>query len=175
MDTISRENTSMLPVAGVVVGVLSLLIGGYAAIKASSLQKTVTAHEEKIQKIDALESQLATTAPKADKAAADIVSLKQSTQDAFNTVSTMIGDANGKIAKLEEQLKKPAPAAGKKGKGGGEPAVAGPGEYIVKSGDGGAKIARANGVSLEDLKSVNPEVNWNKLHVGQKLKLPQKK
>ena len=174
MDTISRENTSMLPVAGVVVGVLSLLIGGYAAIKASSLQKTVTAHEEKIQKIDALESQLATTAPKADKAAADIVSLKQSTQDAFNTVSTMIGDANGKIAKLEEQLKKPA-AAVKKGKGGGEPAVAGPGEYIVKGGDSGAKVARANGVSLEDLKSVNPEVNWTKLHVGQKLKLPQKK
>ena len=33
MDTISRENNSILPVAGVVLGVLSLLIGGYAAIK----------------------------------------------------------------------------------------------------------------------------------------------
>ena len=173
MDTISRENTSMLPVAGVVVGVLSLLIGGYAAIKASSLQKTVTAHEEKIQKIDGIESGLAAANDKADKATANIASLKQSTQDAFNTVSTMIGDANAKITKLEDCMKKPAATAKKGAKG--EPAVAGPGEYLVKKGDSGAKIARENGVSLEDLKSVNPEVNWTKLHVGQKVKLPQKK
>ncbi len=165
----------MLPVAGVVVGVLSLLIGGYAAIKASTLQKTVNIHEEKLQKVDDLASGLAATTTKADKAAADIVSLKQSTQEAFNTVSTMIGDANGKIAKLEESLKKPV-ATGKKGaKGTGEAPVAGPGEYIVKGGDSGAKIARANGCSLEDLKSVNPEVNWTKLHPGQKIKLPAKK
>lgn len=166
----------MLPVAGVVVGVLSLLIGGYAAIKASSLQKTVTSHEEKIAKIDDIQNQLGTTSQKADKAASDIVSLKQSTQEAFNTVSTMIGDANGKIAKLEDSMKKQPVATGKKGKGGGgEPVVAGPGEYIVKGGDTGAKIARANGVSLSDLTSVNPEINWSRLHPGQKLKLPQKK
>lgn len=163
----------MLPVAGVVVGVLSLLVGGYAAIKASSLQKTVAAHEEKVAKIDGLESQIATVSASADKTAKDISSLSRTTQDAFNTVSTMIGDANGKITKLEEQLKKPV-ASAKGGKGGGE-VVAGPGEYVVKGGDTGAKIARAHGATLGDLIAVNPGVNWNKLKVGDKVKLPQKK
>jgi len=163
----------MLPVAGVVVGVLSLLVGGYAAIKASSLQKTVAAHEEKVAKIDGLESQLGSVSAATDKATKDIASLSRTTQDAFNTVSTMIGDANGKITKLEESLKKPVAAKGKAGSG--EPVVAGPGEYVVKGGDTGAKIARAQGVTLGDLIAVNPDVAWNKLKVGQKVKLPQKK
>ena len=36
----------------------------------------------------------------------------------------------------------------------------------------GAKTA---GVSLADLQAVNPGVDWTKLKVGQKLKLPAKK
>jgi LysM repeat protein len=52
--------------------------------------------------------------------------------------------------------------------------VAGPGEYVVKSGDTGVKIARANSVAIGDLQAVNPGVNWNSLKVGQKVKLPQK-
>ena len=57
----------------------------------------------------------------------------------------------------------------------GEPAVAGPGEYIVKSGDSGSKIARANECTLADLEAVNPTVTWTHLKVGEKLKLPEKK
>ena len=38
-----------------------------------------------------------------------------------------------------------------------------------------AKIARDHGVSLPDLMAVNPGVNWSKLKVGDKLKLPQKR
>lgn len=170
MDTISRENNSMLPVAGVVVGVLALLVGGYAAIKASSLQKTVVAHEEKIAKIDGIESQLGTVQSTADKAARDITTLNRSTQDAFNQVGATLGTLQASVTKLEEAAKKPVAAA----KGSKEPAVAGPGEYVVKGGDTGAKIARANGVSLPDLISVNPSVNWNKLKVGDKVKLPKK-
>jgi LysM repeat protein len=52
--------------------------------------------------------------------------------------------------------------------------VAGPDEYIIKSGDTGAKIARERGVSLADLQTVNPGVNWTRLAVGQKIKLPKK-
>ncbi len=171
MDTISRENNSMLPVAGVVVGVLALLVGGYAAIKTSSLQKQVVAHEEKIAKIDGIESQLGTVQATADKAGRDVSSLTRSMQDAFNQVGATLGNLQGSVTKLEEAAKKPAAAA----KGGSrEPAVAGPGEYVVKGGDTGAKIARANGVVLADLISVNPGVNWNKLKVGDKVKLPKK-
>ena len=54
--------------------------------------------------------------------------------------------------------------------------MAGPGEYVVKPGDvSGMKIATNLGVSLHDLMDVNPSVNWTKLKVGDKLKVPQKK
>jgi len=163
----------MVPFAGIVVGVLALLVGAYGAIKASSLQKTVAAQEEKVAKIDGIEAQASSASAAADKAARDIVSLNRSTQDAFNTVAQNLGNIQASITKLEEAAKKPAPvAAGKKGSG--EPVVAGPGEYVVKGGDTGMKIARSQGVSLGDLQAVNPDVNWTKLHVGQKIKLPKK-
>lgn len=174
MDTISRENNSMLPVAGVIVGVLALLVGGYAAIKASSLQKTVVSHEEKISKIEPLEGTVNNAQAAADKAARDITSLNRSTQEAFNTVAGSLGNIQASITKLEEAQKKPAAAAATKG-GAHEPAVAGPGEYVIKGGDSLAKIARAQGVSLADLQSVNPGVDPNKLKIGQKIKLPLKK
>ena len=174
MDTISRENNSMLPVAGVIVGVLALLVGGYAAIKVSSLNKTVVTHEEKIAKIDGLESQVGSASASADKAARDITSLNRSTQEAFNTVAASLGNIQASITKMEEAQKKPAAAAaGAKGAA-HEPAVAGPGEYVIKSGDTLAKVARAQGVSLADLQSVNPGVDSSKLKPGQKIKLPKK-
>jgi len=43
--------------------------------------------------------------------------------------------------------------------------------YTVKAGDGGAKIARANHLTLADLQALNPEVNWTKLKVGQVVKV----
>ena len=170
MDTISRENNSMLPVAGVVVGVLSLLIGGYAVIKASTLQKTVAAHEEKVAKIDGIESQLTTVSAAADKATRDIASLNRQTQDAFNTVAASLGTIQASITKLEEAQKKPVAVA----KGSHGPVVAGPDEYVIKGGDTGAKVARAQGIALADLMAVNPNVNWSGLRVGQKIKLPKK-
>ena len=45
MDTISRENNSMLPVGGIIVGVIALLLGGYSAIwmaRARQLKAAVT-------------------------------------------------------------------------------------------------------------------------------------
>lgn len=163
--------------AGVVVGVLALLVGGYGAIKSLSLQKRVDGHEQQITKIDGIEQSLNAVSGKADKAASDIQSISAQTQSVVNQLSGMIGENTAKIKTLEESLKKPAPVAGKgKGAKGGEPVVAGPGEYVVKPGDvSGVKIARENGVSLHDLMAVNPGVNWSKLHIGQKLKLPQKK
>ncbi|MCC6415299.1 MAG: LysM peptidoglycan-binding domain-containing protein [Opitutaceae bacterium] len=171
MDTISRENNSMLPVGGIIVGVIALLLGGYSAIKLSSVNRTLAAHEEKMARFDALESQVGTASAASDKATRDLSALTRSTQDAFNQVGAELGNLRGSITKLEEAAKA-APV--KSGKAGGAAAVAGPGEYIVKSGDTGAKIARNQGVSLPDLLSVNPDVNWNRLAVGQKVKLPKK-
>jgi LysM repeat protein len=174
MDTISRENTSMLPVGGIIVGVIALLLGGYAAITLSKVNKTLSDQEAKLAKIDAVESTANAAASAAEKSAKEYQGLRTSTQEAFNQVGAELSRISGTLVKMEEAAKKPA-VAEKGKKGGGEPAVAGPGEYIVKSGDGGTKIAKSQGVSVADLQAVNPGVNWSKLSVGQKLKLPAKK
>ena len=173
MDTISRENNNMLPIAGILVGLVGVVLGGIALAQASKANKGVAEHQPKIDKVDAMEAQVGSAASVADKAAKDVRELTRSTQDAFNAVGGKLGEFQTTITKLEEAMKKPAPvAAGKKG---GGDVVAGPGEYVVKAGDGGTKIARNLGVSIQALQAVNPGVNWNKLAVGQKLKVPQKK
>jgi len=173
MDTISRENNSMLPVGGIIVGIIGLLLGGIALVQVSKANKALEAHSEKIAKIDNVEMQVGTAASAADQAKKDVVALRNSVQDGFNTVAGELANQRAAITKMEQAAIKPvaAPTAGKKG---GEPAVAGPGEYVVKAGDYGTKIAKANGVALKDLQTVNPSVNWKSLKPGVKLKLPKK-
>jgi LysM repeat protein len=176
MDTISRENNSMLPVGGIIVGVIALLLGGYAAITLSKVNKTLTEQQEKLAKIDAIENAANTAADVAQKAKKENTDLRNQTQNGFTEIAKAIGDLQTAVTKIEETQKAKAVAATEKaGKNGkkGEPATAGPGEYVVKAGDtSGAKIARDHGVSLQALMDVNPGVNWSKLKVGDKLKLP---
>ncbi|MBL9209901.1 MAG: LysM peptidoglycan-binding domain-containing protein [Opitutaceae bacterium] len=179
MDTISRENNSMLPVGAIIVGVIALLLGGYSAITLSKVNKTVAEQEAKLAKIDTVEAAVNQAAASSDRLAKQYNDLRAQTQAGFDQVGPLLGKLQESVTKLEEAAKKPAPApvAGKKGadgKKGGEPAVAGPGEYVVKPGDSGMKIANANGVSIGALQAVNPGVNWNGLKVGQKIKLPKK-
>jgi len=171
MDTISRENNSMLPVGGIIVGVIGLLLGGYSAIKLSSVNRTLAAHEEKVARLDTVESQISTSSAASEKATRDLSALTRSTQDAFNQVGAELGNLRGSITKLEESSKAPVRATAKAG---GAPAVAGPDEYIVKAGDTGTKIASAKGVSWPDLQAVNSGVAWNRLAIGQTIKLPKK-
>ena len=170
MDTISsRENSNILPVAGVIIGVIALLLSIIAFVKVNTANGKIAVHDEKLTTLD---TQVSTASASAEQAKTDIRKLTSQTQDAVTQLSTMITEAGGRITKIEEaqKAKAVAPTKGKSG----EPAVAGPGEYVVKKGDTGASIARASGVSLTDLKAVNPDVNWNKLAVGQKVKLPKK-
>ena len=170
MDTISRENNSLLPVGGIIVGVVALLLGCLALVQASKANKLLVEHQAKIDKVDAIEQTATNAQTAAEKGSRDLKQLNEQTQNAFNQVSTIIANLQGTVTKLEESTKKPV---GKKGSK--EPAVAGPDEYIVKAHDTAGKIAKSHGVSVADLKSVNPDVNWAKLSVGTKIKLPAKK
>jgi LysM repeat protein len=173
MDTISRENNSMLPVGGIIVGAVALLLGLYAAVSVSKLNTRLTAQQEKVDRIDDLANQVSAVSAKADKAAADLVNTAKETQNGFNTVAGMIGQVQASVKTLEENAKRaPVGKAGKGGRGG--PVVAGPGEYVVKSGDTPHKIAAANGCTTAELLAVNPGLDAKRMHVGQKLKLPQK-
>lgn len=164
----------MLPVGAIIVGVIALLLGGYAAISLSKVNKTLADQEARLAKVDAAELTANAAAASAEKVARDLQLLGKQTQAGFDQVGPIIGDLRASVTKLEEAAKKPVAVASSKDKKGGEPAVAAPGEYIVKSGESGAKIARDHGVSLGDLQAVNPGVNWNKLKIGDKLKLPKK-
>ncbi|HTB81510.1 MAG TPA: LysM domain-containing protein [Opitutaceae bacterium] len=182
MDTISRENnsSSYLPVAGVIVGLLALVLSAVALVKVSSVSKTLAAAGEKIDKIDSIESNANSAAADAQKAKSDINALQRSSQDAFNQVATDLGNIHASLTKLEEAAK-PAPKAAKAPKGGAAAegstpgTVSADGTYTIKSGDSLAKIARANGVSLADLEAANSGIDPKHLKVGQKINLPAKK
>lgn len=175
MDTISRENNSMLPVGGIIVGVLGLILGGIALVSLQGAKKQLAEQQTKLESIESAASSAASTAgqaaEKAEKASRNVGVLQGETQNAVNEISKMLSDHAARILKVEDGMKKGPVAGG--GKKSGEPVTAGPGEYIVKAGDvSGAKIARDHGVSLADLQAVNPGVNWNRLRIGDKLKLP---
>jgi LysM repeat protein len=176
MDTISRENNSILPIAGVLVGVLALILSGVALMKLSSANREIAGLKESMTKLDALEAEVrsATNSAEQAKSSAEaasrgISSLQSSTQSAFTSVATEIGNLRADIEKMHTAK----PAAGAKG-GDKGPVVAGEGEYIIKKGDYGAKIAKDHGVSLADLQAVNPGINLAKVAIGQKIKLPKK-
>ena len=177
MDTISRDNTSsMLPVFGVIAGVIGLILGGIGIAQASKANKALEALQPKIDKIDAVETAANSAAASADGAKKELTARVREIQENFNLVGAKFAEFQGSITKIEEAQKAKAVVADKAGKKGDHgPVVAGPGEYVVKSGDTGTKIAAANKVSVGDLVAVNPGVNFNRLSAGQKLKLPAKK
>lgn len=169
MDTISRENNSMLPIGGIIVGVIGLLIGGFAAIKVSGLQKTVADNQtQATSRIDAVEQGAAATTQQVTNLRKEQAQAVEATNAGFKFFSEKLDAVSATVVRLDEEMKK-KPVATAKSSG---PVVAGPGEYVVKSGDSFSKIGRAHGVSAADIAAVNPGVDSSKLKVNQKLKLP---
>ena len=172
MDTISRENNSMLPVGAIIVGVIALLLGGYSAISLSKVNTRLADHDNKVARVEAVEAAANSASAAADRTGKDLQALTRQTQDGFNQISEAIRNLVTTVTKLEESGKKPV--AADKAKKGGTPAVAGANEYVVKAGDTGTKISKATGASVGDIQAVNPGLEWTKLKPGQTLKLPAK-
>ncbi len=175
MDTISREsNSSILPIGGLIAGVLGVLLAVVALFKLSTATKQLALQGDQLSRVESLEAQVRTAVAAAEgsaKASAVDVMRKQ-TNDAFQQVAAELTSIRAELAKAQEAAKAaPRPSAAAPSSG---PVVAGPDEYVVKAGDTGTKIAAANGVSLADLNAVNPGINWSRLAIGQKIKLPKK-
>lgn len=186
MDTISRESngTSYLPVAAVIIGVIALVLGGVALAKVSSINKQLVAQDDKLTRVAEAENQASAAVAAVEQANRRIDTVARDTGKAFGDVASEFTKVRSELTTVQELASRrgsAAPSASSAASSGTAtatsrtPAVAGPDEYIVKSGDTGVKIARSNNVSLADLQAVNPDVNWNKLHVGQKVKLPAKR
>jgi LysM repeat protein len=185
MDTISRENNSnYLPIAGVILGGLALLIAVVVVVKLQGAGKRLDTLSESVARIDSVEAtarSAQSTAEQAksssDRANTMINKVANDTSTAFQDVANTIGTIRADVAKIQAP---PAKVAGAPGGAKGPaaekvPVVAGPDEYIVKSKDTGSTIAKAHNVSLADLMAVNPGLNWTKMKVGDKIKLPAKK
>jgi LysM repeat protein len=170
MDTISREsNSSYLPVAGVLVGVLALILGGFALVKVSSLNKRVP--EDLQDKLSSLDSDTRNASAAADKASKGVDSLQRSTQAAFDSIGPEIVALKDSVKKIEDAAKARALARPARGGDTAAPATAaGPGEYVVKPGDTGTKISKDTGVSISELETLNPGIDWRHLRVNQKIK-----
>ena len=170
MDNISRENNnSFLPVAGVIAAAIALLLGGIALAKASKAATEEALIEQKAR-IDAIETQAKDAAALAARTKTDLTGLQQGLTSAFEVYSKSIEELRTNVKTLQEgAAKKPATAA-KDG-----PVTAAKDEYVVKSGDTGSKIASANGTTVAALEKLNPGIDWTKLKVGAKVKVPAKK
>jgi hypothetical protein len=175
MDTLSRDSNSsgsILPLVGVIAGVLALVLAIVALVKFSTLQKTVASHDEAIVKIGTLETDIRSVAAKSES---DLKGLRDGFQNAFNGVGTAIGEINAKITKIEEAQKARAAApAGKGGKGVVTGTVDADGNYIVAPGDTLSKIAKKFATRLDNIEAENPGLDPAKLRVGQKIKIPKK-
>ena len=162
-----------MPLAGVILGVIALLLGIFTMVKANKIEKTVTAQGDEIAKIGTLENEVRASASKTET---DLKNLRDGIQSALNQVGTEIGALRAQVTKVEEEMKKkPAPAAA--GKAGAKGAAAtgvrnADGTYTVAAGDNLSKIARKFGTSVDAIESENPGVNSNNLKIGQKLRLP---
>jgi LysM repeat protein len=177
MDTISRENnTSYLPIAGLIAALVALVLAAVALFKATNVGKKLDADSDQIAKIDTIDTNANNAAQTAQAATAAATKVSGELQDGFNQITAKFASTDASIAKLQEAAK-PAPKASKSGpaaEGSAPGTVSSDGTYTIKSGDSLAKIARANGVSLADLKAANPGVDPKHLKVGQKINLPTK-
>jgi LysM repeat protein len=156
----------------VIAGGLALVLSIVALVKLSTLQKTVAAQGDEVAKIATIEAEVRSAAAKSET---DIKGIRTGIQGALDQVGAEIGTINGKITKIEEAMKKPAPAAGGKGGGG---AVTGTvdanGNYSVAPGDTLSKIAKKFALKPDAILADNPGLEATKMKVGQKIKIPKK-
>jgi LysM repeat protein len=175
MDTLSRDSSSssnsIVPMIGAFTGVIGLLLAIVALVQLSTVKKTLAAHGDEIAKIATIENEVRSQGAKTET---DMKNLRDGVQNALNQVGTEIGAIRAQMTKMEEAMKKPAPAAN--GKNGGKAAPTGvknaDGTYTVAAGDTPSKIARKFATSVDAILAENPGLNPSKLHVGQKIKLP---
>ncbi len=181
MDTISSDNNesfSYLPVLALIIGLIAGVLGGVALAKVSNINKTLTDQSAMADRIDALETELrkaSTSSEQAtqriNKVAADTNAAFKQFSDAFASLRSEFEEMQSPVAPAQVASTAPSGGSGSGGSDGAAPAASA-GQYTVRSGDTGSKIARQFGVSLTALLNANPGVDWNRLGVGQVLAIP---
>ena len=164
-DSISSSSSeSKLPlivgIVGFALGAAGLVLGLKAKSAADAAQAAATT------------AQAATAQVQADlqsKAPATELSAVVSEVGAIKTAMAADNAAIQKsITELQAAVKKPVVTSA--GNGGTKTVTAGAGEYVVAKGDTLGGIAKKVGISLKVIQELNPDVNANRMQIGQKLK-----
>lgn len=167
-DSISSSSSeSKLPLIVGIVGFALGAAGLVLALKAKSSAEAATVAATK-----ATDSASEVSAALAQKAnAADLTAINGELSNIKNTADANSKKVEDAIAALQAAVKakSAAPTTGGTGKP-GEKTVAGPGTYAVQKGDTLGGIAKKVGLSLKALQDLNPNVNPNKMQIGQILK-----
>ena len=162
-DNISPSSSeSKLPlivgILGIALGTAGIVLGIQA--KRDAAAATKAADEAKIS-VDVVQTNLASKATTAD------LQVVRADLDAGLAAANANDKTFGEqIATLQKLASSPKATTGA-GKTATPP---GPGEYVVAKGDTLGGIAKKVGISLKAIQELNPDVNANRMQIGQKLK-----
>ncbi len=178
MDTISSDNNesfSYLPILALIVGLIAGVLGGVALAKVSNINQSLSEQSAVADRVDALETELRKTSTSAEQATARINKVASETNAAFKQFSDAFGELRTSVDEMHAspalvQAARAAPPSG--GDSSSASSGASAGTYTVQGGDTGSKIARNHGISFNDLARANPNVDWNRMGVGQVLNIP---
>src|SRR5690606_26972752 len=105
MDTISRENNSMLPAGALIVSVIALLLGGYAAITVSKTKNSMKEQVARIDQVDGLTTRVDSVTNQAAKTERFVQEQYRQTKEAFELIGPAITTLQKQVGKLEDVAK----------------------------------------------------------------------
>lgn len=179
--------------AGIFIGVAGLVFGVVAKNRTDQLQAELAQINELFAKIQRIEESSDGVSASTLRLSRELDAMKAGTQDVLHRVNQEIvrmrQDLNagiGRIQSLESsppvsQDRPPAtPSSRESGTAGRVAAESTPRAetgteelvYLVKQGDTLTKIASDHRVSLDSLLEANPNVNPNRMQIGQRIRIP---
>ena len=162
-DNISPSSSeSKLPL---IVGILGFALGAAGLVLGIKAKGAAQAASDEAAGAKASVAELgAVLAGKAN--AADVQAVRADLDKALGDIALNDKATKDAIDALQKVASAPKASAGA-----GKAAVAaGPGEYVVAKGDTLGGIAKKVGISLKSIQELNPDVNANRMQIGQKLK-----
>ena len=160
-DNISPSSSeSKLPL---IVGILGFALGTAGLVLGIKAKGAAQAASDEVRetKLSVVTLNNALTAN-----AADLQAVRDDLDKGLTDLGTNDKTLGDQITALQKLASSPKTTTG----AGKAPVTAGPGEYVVAKGDTLGGIAKKVGISLKSIQELNPDVNANRMQIGQKLK-----
>jgi peptidoglycan DL-endopeptidase CwlS len=139
------------------------------------LKKQATSHakgQESSTQVIALEKRISQLEKMLDKVATDLRTLNASAHQTLSKIQSLETDLISHDTRLDEVSKLKGTLTSISKAMGAAPSTGNSKTYKVKAGDSLEKIARSQGISLSDLRKSNPQLQSDRITVGQELRLP---